>query len=302
MTATKRWRSLVANMSGLVTTLLTVACAYLALVLFTYVGQAGMLYLPNLPSRELTASPQEISLRYENIDLLTEDGVRLHGWHIPAAQARATVLFFHGNAGNISHRLDSIRIFHHLQLSVFIFDYRGYGKSEGKPSEVGTRRDALAAWKFLTEERGIAPGRIIFFGRSLGAAVAAQLATQKQPGALIVESAFTSVPDMAAELYWWLPARWLARFDYATRDYVAQVRCPVLVVHSPEDEIIPYRHGEAIFAAALAPKEMLWLRGGHNDGFFLSGEHYVHGLDGFLDRYLSRDQPPPPRRRPSPVR
>ena len=276
-------------MSGLVTALLSLVGAYVTLVLFTYFGQAGMLYLPDLPSRELVASPQEIGLNYENIELRTEDGVRLHGWHIPAVSTRGTLLFFHGNAGNISHRLDSIRIFHKLNLSVFIFDYRGYGRSEGSPSEAGTQSDARAAWRFLTEERGIAPGKIIVFGRSLGAAVAAQLATHTQPGALIIESAFTSVPDVAAEIYWWLPVRWLTRFDYATRDYVAQGQGPVLVVHSPEDEIIPYRHGEAIFTAAHAPKEMLRLRGGHNDGFLLSGEHYVQGLDGFLSRNLPRD-------------
>jgi uncharacterized protein len=289
MTVTGRWGSLATNMSGLATTVLIIAGAYAVLVLYAYFGQASMLYLPNLPSRELTATPQEIGLQYENIELLTEDGVRLHGWYVPAAQARGTVLFFHGNAGNISHRLDSLRIFHNLKLSVFIFDYRGYGKSEGKPSEPGTQRDALAAWRFLTEERGLAPGKIILFGRSLGAAVAAWLATQKQPGVLIVESAFTSVPDMAAEFYRWLPARWLVRFEYATRDYVAQVRCPVLVVHSPDDEIIPFRHGEAIFAGAHVPKELLRLRGGHNDGFILSGERYVHGMDAFLSRYLLRD-------------
>lgn len=276
-------------MSGLVTALLSLVGAYVTLVLFAYFGQAGMLYLPDLPSRELVASPQEIGLNYENIELRTEDGVRLHGWHIPAVSTRGTLLFFHGNAGNISHRLDSIRIFHKLNLSVFIFDYRGYGRSEGSPSEAGTQSDARAAWRFLIEERGIAPGKIILFGRSLGAAVAAQLATQTQPGALIIESAFTSVPDVAAEIYWWLPVRWLTRFDYATRDYVAQGQGPVLVVHSPEDEIIPYRHGEAIFTAAHAPKEMLRLRGGHNDGFLLSGEHYVQGLDGFLSRNLPRD-------------
>lgn len=276
-------------MSGMVTALLSLVGAYVTLVLVTYFAQAGMLYLPDLPSRELVASPQEIGLNYENIELRTEDGVRLHGWYIPAVANRGTLLFFHGNAGNISHRLESIRIFHKLKLSVFIFDYRGYGRSEGSPSEAGTQSDARAAWRFLTEERGIAPGKIIVFGRSLGAAVAAQLATHTQPGALIIESAFTSVPDVAAEIYWWLPVRWLTRFDYATRDYVAQGQGPVLVVHSPEDEIIPYRHGEAIFTAAHAPKEMLRLRGGHNDGFLLSGEHYVQGLDGFLSRNLPRN-------------
>ena len=275
-------------MSGLLTTVATVTGVYVALLLYAYFGQAGMLYLPNLPSRELSATPQAIGLRYENIWLRTEDGVRLHGWYIPAASARGTVLFFHGNAGNISHRLDSIRIFNSLRLSVFIFDYRGYGQSEGRPSERGTQRDALAVWRFATEERGLAPHRIVLFGRSLGAAVAALLATQKQPGALIVESAFTSVPDIAAEFYWWLPVRWLSRFDYATRDYLASARCPVLVVHSMDDEIIPFHHGEALFAAAHEPKDMLRLRGGHNEGFLVSGEHYVHGLDAFLTRHLPR--------------
>ena len=283
------WHRLAVNMSGLATTLLTLIGAYVTLVLFMYFGQAGMLYLPDLPSRELVAIPQEIGLNHENVELRTDDGVRLHGWYIPVTGARGTLLFFHGNAGNISHRLDSIKIFHKLNLSVFILDYRGYGRSEGSPSELGTQSDARAAWRYLTEARGIAPEKIIIFGRSLGAAVAAQLATQKQPGALIIESAFTSVPDLAAELYWWLPARWLARFDYATRDHVARARAPVLVVHSPEDEIISYRHGEAIFAAAHAPKEMLQLRGGHNDGFMSSGEHYPQGLDRFLSRHLPRD-------------
>jgi hypothetical protein len=276
-------------MSGFVTTAVAVVGAYLALMAAVYFGQAGMLYLPDLPSRELTASPKDIGIPYEDVELRTEDGLRLHGWYIPAARPRGALLFFHGNAGNISHRLDSIRIFHNLGLSVLIFDYRGYGRSEGKPSEEGTYRDALAAWKHLTEGHGIAPSRIVLFGRSMGAAVAAWLAARTQPGALIVESAFTSVPDMAAEIYWWLPARRLSRFEYATRDYVMRISAPVLVVHSPEDEIIPFRHGEAIFAAAREPKQLLRLRGGHNEGFLVSGEQYVNGLDAFLARHLGRD-------------
>jgi fermentation-respiration switch protein FrsA (DUF1100 family) len=273
-------------MSSLVSVLLTVAGAYLALLLFVFVGQSGMLYLPDLPSRELTTTPRAIGLAYEDVRLRTDDGVQLHGWFIPAAQPRGTLLFFHGNAGNISHRLDSIRIFNELRLSVFIFDYRGYGQSEGSPSEVGTQRDAVAVWRYLTEERGVAPQQIVLFGRSLGAAVAAWLATQREPGALILESAFTSVPDVAAEYYWWLPVRLLARFEYATRDYVRAVRCPVLVVHSPDDEIIAFKHGEAIFAAAPEPKELLRLRGSHNEGFLLSGAIYTGGLDAFLARHL----------------
>lgn len=274
-------------MSNLVSVLIVVVCSYLVVLLVVFIGQSGMLYLPDLPSRELAATPQAIGLAYDDVRLQTEDGVELHGWYIPAAAARATLLFFHGNAGNISHRLDSIRIFNNLGLSVLIFDYRGYGQSNGSPSELGTQRDALAAWHYVTQTRGVAPDQVVLFGRSLGGAVAAWLATQHHPAALIVESRFTSVPDIAADVYWWLPARWLSRFDYATRDYVAAVNCPVLVIHSPDDEIIPFRHGEAIHAAAREPKEFLRLRGSHNDGFIRSGETYTHGLDAFLARHLS---------------
>ncbi len=281
-------------LSGLLTTLTALAALYALVLAVVYLGQSSMLYLPGLPTRALAATPRAIGLSYEEVWLRADDDVRLHGWHVPAAGGRGTLLFFHGNAGNISHRLDSIRLFHDLGLSVLIFDYRGYGRSEGQPDEAGTQRDALAAWRHLTVERGLAPRDIVFFGRSLGAALAAWLATRTEPGALIVESAFTSVPDLAAELYWWLPARRLARFDYATGEYLATVRCPVLVVHSPDDEIIPWRHAEALYAAAREPKALLRLRGGHNEGFLLSGEHYVRGLDDFLAGSLARRAGPFP--------
>lgn len=276
-----------ARLTAIASALLTAAGAYAVLLLALYFGQPNLLYLPDIPSRKLVASPQAVGLDYETVWLKTEDGIRLHGWYVPAAEPRGTVLFFHGNAGNISHRLDSLRIFHQLGLAVLIIDYRGYGQSEGKPSEAGTHRDALAAWRHLVEVRRTAPGRIVVFGRSLGAALGAWLATQERPGALILESAFTSVPDLAGDLYWWLPARRLARFEYAARDYLAEVRCPVLVVHSPEDEIIPFSHGQALYAAARPPKEFLQLQGDHNAGFLLSGENYLRGLDGFLSRHLT---------------
>jgi len=276
-------------LSAWLTTLLALGAAYALLLAALYFFQSSLLYLPAVPTRALQASPRQIGLAHEDVWLRTEDGVRLHGWFVPAEHPRGTVLFFHGNAGNISHRLDSIRIFHDLGLALFILDYRGYGRSEGRPSEAGTQRDALAAWHHLTAERGLAPGRIVLFGCSLGAAVGAALAARTDPGALILESAFTSVPDMAAELYPWLPARRLARFRYAARDDLAAVRCPVLIVHSPDDEIIPFRHGEALFAAAPGPKELLRLHGGHNEGFLLSGAAYTRGLDGFLARHLPRD-------------
>lgn len=161
---------------------LTAAGAYVVLLLALYLGQDHLLYLPDIPGRELVGSPQDIGLSYDEVRIDTADGVALHGWYVPAPQARGTLLFLHGNAGNISHRLDSLRIFHRLGLNVLIFDYRGYGQSAGRPSEVGTQQDVLAAWRYLTVTRGETPARIVLFGRSLGAALAAWLATREQPG------------------------------------------------------------------------------------------------------------------------
>jgi len=261
--------------------LLVIAAGYVLVVAGVYVMQPRLLYLPNLPGRALGGTPRDLGLGYEDVRLQTEDGVSLHAWYVPATGSR-TLLFFHGNAGNVSHRLGSIKVFHDLGLSVLIIDYRGYGESEGRPTEVGTYRDAEAAWRYLTETRGVSPGRIVVFGRSLGGAVAAWLAARTRPAALIVESAFTSVPDLGQELYPWLPVRWLSRFDYPTRRYVADVRAPVLVVHSRDDEIAPFHHGEAIFAAAPPPRTLLELEGTHNEAHVRSEQRYIAGLRDFL--------------------
>jgi fermentation-respiration switch protein FrsA (DUF1100 family) len=261
--------------------ILVIAACYGLLVVVVYFMQGSMLYLPNVPGRTLTMTPASMGMDYEDVSIQTTDGVTLHGWFIAGRSSRV-LLFFHGNAGNISHRLDSIRQFQELGLSVLIIDYRGYGQSEGRATEKGVYRDADAAWRYLSEDRAILAGDIIIFGRSLGASVASRLAAQHQPLALIVESSFTSVPDIAQDLYPWLPARWLSRLSHATRDYIKEVRCPVLVVHSRDDEIIPFHHGEAIFASANEPRTLLAIRGTHNDGFILDEDAYVGGLRKFL--------------------
>ncbi len=257
--------------------LLFVVAGYLLLVAFAWATQAGMLYLPHVAGRELLAAPDAIGLDYEDVTLETSDGVRVHGWFVRGASPRA-LLYFHGNAGNISHRLHSIKEFNELGLSVFIVDYRGYGRSTGKPTEKGLYRDAQAAWNYLSGDRGIAPDNIILFGRSLGGSVAAWLATHEAPAALIVDSSFTSVPDIGQEAYPWLPVRLLSRFRHPTREYVERSSCAVLVVHSRDDEIIPFHHGEAIFAAANEPKSFLEIRGGHNDAHAISADTYFSGL------------------------
>jgi pimeloyl-ACP methyl ester carboxylesterase len=178
--------------------LILAAVIYGAFCLVLFLTQAKLIFYPDIPSRQLAASPADIGLAYESVTLTTSDDVRIHGWFVPAPGAKGTLLFFHGNAGNISHRLDSLQIFHDLGLSCLIIDYRGYGRSEGAVSEQGTYLDAEAAWNYLAETRKIPAREIIVFGRSLGAAIAAYTASRHRPGALILESAFTSVPDMGA--------------------------------------------------------------------------------------------------------
>ncbi len=257
-----------------------VAC-YGLLVVVVYFMQDRMLYLPEVPGRMLTMTPTNAGMDYEDVSIETTDGVTLHGWFV-VGQSSQVLLFFHGNAGNISHRLDSIRQFLDLGFSVLIIDYRGYGQSEGRTTETGIYRDADAAWRYLIEGRGIAASDIVVFGRSLGASVASRLAAQHQPLALIVESSFTSVPEIAQDLYPWLPARWLSRLSHATRDFVRDVWCPVLVVHSRDDEIIPFHHGEAIFASANEPRTLLAIHGTHNDAFLRDERAYIEGLRTFL--------------------
>jgi hypothetical protein len=259
---------------------------YLIIMALVYFMQDRMLYIPE---REISVNPKSIGLAYEELTMTAKDGVVIHGWYIPAGQERGVLLFCHGNAGNISHRLDSIKIFHELGLSVLIFDYRGYGKSSGKPTEKGTYLDAEAAWDYLVNVKKKSPEKIVLFGRSLGGAVAAETALRKDPACLIIESAFMSVPDMGAHLYPWLPVRLLTKFSYATIDKVAKAKCPKLIIFSPDDEIVPAGHSEKIYKEALPPKEFLRIKGDHNAGFILSGANYTEGLKDFLSKHLGEN-------------
>lgn len=256
-----------------------IGLAYLGFCLMLFFLQERFIYFP-LPTIE--ATPAVINLPFSKTTLVTTDNLALSAWFVPAEKPKGAILFCHGNGGNISHRLDSLRIFHALGYSTLIFDYRGYGESEGTPNEAGTYRDARAAWRHLTEDLGFAPQEIVLFGRSLGAAVAADLAAEVSPAGLIVESAFTSAPDLAAELFPLLPARWLCRYRYDTLRSLAEISCPLLVVHSPDDEIIPFAHGKKLYAAAHAPKQFLEIRGDHNSGFLVSETLYRDTLADFL--------------------
>jgi alpha-beta hydrolase superfamily lysophospholipase len=234
------------------------------------------------PSKTLLMSPKDIQLEYEDLYLKSRDGRKINAWFIPCKDPRATVLFCHGNAGNLSHRLDTIKLFHDLGVNFLIFDYGAYGNSEGSPSENGSYIDAETAWNYLTNEKKIPKEKIIIAGRSLGGAIASHLAMQKAPVGLILESAFMSIPEMGRDIYPFLPASLLARLKLSTNEYVKAVKCPTLIMHSPEDEVVRYRHGKANFGASAGdPKEFFELRGSHNDGFMIT-DGYIKKLDEFI--------------------
>lgn len=241
------------------------------------------------PTREVTLTPTDVGLEYEQVAFESADGVRLTGWYVAAkgrpnapgragepANAPFTILMCHGNGGNLMHLLDSLELFHSLGLSCLAFDYRGYGNSGGRPTETGTYLDAQAAYDWLTGERGTPSEQIILLGRSLGGSVAAHLAGRVQAAGLVIESAFTSFPDVAAGFYPYLPVRLFARFlfRYDTLAYVREARCPVMVVHSRDDELVPFASATRLFEAAHEPKRFVEIAGGHNEGFLLSGDAY----------------------------
>jgi hypothetical protein len=263
---------------------------YLGLCLLVCLYQSHLVYYPQ---RGLDLTPRDLGMDYDEVILESgEEKIPIVAWYVPAGGRRGTVLFCHGNAGNLSGRLEIIAAYHELGLSVLIFDYRGYGRSQGRPSEEGTYEDGLAAWRHLTETRGCSPSEIVILGRSLGGAIAAWLAQRHTPGALILESAFTSVPDVGAEVYPYLPVRLLSRFRYNSLARMSEIRCPVLIAHGRDDEMIPFDHGQALFEAAREPKVLMELTGTHNNGFFMTGSRYVQEIDSFLRKHFDRPFPP----------
>ncbi len=244
-----------------------------------------------LPTRAVAATPQRVGLPYEDVSLALENGERVAGWFVPArAPRRGTLLFCHGNAGNVGDRLDSISTFVGFGLDVLIFDYEGYGASTGRPSEEAFVRDARAVWRHLVDDRAIPPREIVVFGRSLGGGAATALAAEVDCAGLAIESTFTSVADLAAELYpSWLVPRRLVRHRFENAERIRRFVRPLLIAHSPDDELVPFRHAERLFEVAGSPeKEFLRLAGGHNDGPFVTGFAYEAAYRRFLDVALGR--------------
>ena len=259
---------------------------YTAISCLFFALQSHVLYQP---SSYVDRTPQDIGLAYHEISFNASDGVQLSGWYIPNNSSKGTILFCHGNAGNIAHRLEYLRILHRQGFSVFIFDYRGYGNSQGRTTEKGTYLDVEAALDYLVQNTNVSESEVILYGRSLGGAAAINVAQEHSPKMLIIDSSFISYPkissDVLSSFFLPIPVKMLARFEYNSIELIQKITCPVLVIHSRNDEVIPYSHSKELFNNANEPKEFLTISGTHNDGF-LSSENYETGLNNFIDKFL----------------
>lgn len=240
------------------------------------------------PERAIFMTPASVRLEFEDVFFRAADGTRLHGWYLPGETDKPLVVFCHGNAGNISHRVDNLRLLRGLGLSVFIFDYRGYGRSAGKASEEGTYSDLRGAINWL-QEKGWTPEQLIYFGRSVGAAIALQLALEQPPAALILESPFTSIRAMGRHHYplLWLLAGWAFDARYNNLAKIGRLKVPLLIFHGDRDNIVPQRMGRELFESAPQPKSFYSIpRAGHNDTYELGGERYWQQWREFINTVL----------------
>ena len=231
------------------------------------------------PMCEFALTPDQIDLPYEDVYIKVTPKERIHAWYftanIPDSNAQApVVLFCHGNAGNISHRLETAEFILSLGAGILLYDYRGYGLSDGSPSEANVYADAEACYPWLVDQKGIPPENIVLFGRSIGGAVAIELARKVKCRGVIIESSFTSAKEMAKRMFPFIPIKYLLRYKFDSLGKIGSVMCPVLVTHSPDDEIVPFEMGQKLFAAANEPKRFVPLRGGHNEREYLADSVY----------------------------
>ena len=264
--------------------LATVVTGYVAICVFLFLIQDRLIYFPE---KRYGMTPADVRLEYEEVTLTTDDGVTLTAWYVPHPSPKATFLICHGNGGNMSDFYQTLKTLHRLGYSALIFDYRGYGRSGGTPSEEGLYRDAEAAWRYLVETRGQPPQRIVLLGRSLGAAVAIELASRHSPAALITECAFTSLVDIGRQEYPLLPVSLLCTERYESIRKVPRVGCPKLFFHGAADEIIPLTNGRRLFEAAAEPKGFVQTGGGHNTAGFEYDRASVELLRDWLDRLFA---------------
>ena len=231
--------------------------------------------------------PASVGVPAQDIYFTSEDGVKLHGWFIPAPKAVATVLWFHGNAGNISHRLDNIQRLAPLNLNIFIFDYRGYGRSEGEPDEQGIYKDSKAAYKTVIGLNSVSVDTLFLFGRSLGGICATETALNNPARGLILESTFTSASDMSRKIIPLIPLGWAIRSKLDAINKVTELKLPKLFLHGDRDEVVPFDLGRKLYEEASDPKSFYIIQGaGHNDTYIMGGRDYYNALDGFIAETL----------------
>ena len=236
------------------------------------------------PEPLISATPKSAGLAFEDVYVATSDGVRINGWHVPAEGATVTLLWFHGNAGNLSDRVHQLRQLHdRLRVNIFMIDYREYGRSDGEVTEAGTYLDAEAALAYLRGRPDASGNKIVYYGQSLGSAVAVELARRTPPDGLILEAPFLSVREMAKGVVPLLPIGALISTRYDSLSKIGSIRVPLLILHGDQDEVVPYAHGRRLFAAANEPKRFYTIAGAHhNDTYVAGGETYFAALREFL--------------------
>ncbi len=282
---TLRYRQYAAVLLRRAALVLTAVVVVGALLRCTHVVDRSFIYFP---SREIEATPGDVGLDFEDVRFKASDGVVLHGWFVPGG-GDATLVWFHGNGGNIGHRVGNIReLVVRLGVSIFIFDYRGYGRSEGSPYEEGTYLDAESAITYVRSREDVDPEKTIYFGRSLGCAVAAEMAIKYPPRALICESGFTSVRAITKSVYPFLPGlQLLVTTKYDTLSKIERVNAPVMVLHGDRDEIVPFSMSRELFDAAKGPERFYTIEGaGHNDTYYVGGPAYFEALREFVDEVI----------------
>ena len=236
------------------------------------------------PDTTIEQTPVDLDLQFEDIWFTSSDSVRLHGWLIPASSPNHLLLFCHGNAGNISHRLDNVRLLHNRGISVFIFDYRGYGRSQGRINEKGFYLDSEAAYEVAREWAEKHRAKLVVFGRSLGGIAATHLGATKHCDGLILESTFTNMGAMARSHYPLPFAETLLKHRLNAVGEIIQVRVPILFFHGDKDRIVSIKLGQKLFEAAPNPKEFVLIpRAGHNDTYFVGGPDYFKKIESFFD-------------------
>jgi fermentation-respiration switch protein FrsA (DUF1100 family) len=260
---------------------------FVCLILILYLGFVFCLYFYQyhliFPSRKkITKTPQDHDLKYEKVIFTTKDNIQISAWYLPQENAQRTILFLHGNYGNLSYHLFHMEQLAELNVNLFIFDYRGYGQSSGKTTEQGTYLDAQAAWDYLIKQRGTKPQDIIIYGHSMGGGVASYLASKVQNSALILESTFSTLEKLVQDSYKLILAKYLLRVKYDSQKNLTNYHGRVLIIHSINDETIPFKHAKALYDAANMPKKLVKLHGPHNECIDYNRTKYLKEIQNFL--------------------